>query len=83
MIRRQQSAIFKDLSNHLRGKLIQVIEDEADTARRINLTHADITILALRNLLNLAAFIAIQSGGPKEDFLEICGEVYDRIKKKK
>jgi hypothetical protein len=70
-------SIAKDLSMHLRERLQRVVEDELDTARIAQINSEGRYAIALSQLLILAASMAIELGGERDDFLDACGESYD------
>ena len=69
--------LARDLGRHLRERLMTVVEDELDTARRVNLSKDARYGLALHSLLHLSSMLALMLGADRRDFLAACAETYE------
>lgn len=76
-----QKQLVKDLSSHFRERVAEIVEDEMDTCRRMDVSYDDTMAITSGHLLGIAAIIAIENDVKKEDWLHGCSVIYDRMKK--
>jgi hypothetical protein len=77
---RKDNLLIQDLSKFYRDRLQRITDDVTDTAIRIRMPADEIAALIVRNLTGVCAVVVIETGGTKEDFLDVCGGIYDVMK---
>jgi hypothetical protein len=76
----RKDLLIQDLSKFYRDRLQRITDDITDTALRSRMPTDEIAALIVRNLIGVCAVVVIETGGSKEDFLDVCGGIYNEMK---